>query len=229
MDNRNRRPKLSREENARFVRTMYSSRNAICGGTLASFILDTAKFTEEVYRSRYRMGCEILDPELSDKFEVVWHLALLSMAQLYGGLTFEEVMKLSHIEIAGACYLVNPDNRVPMDKRIPIYAANLNAASDLVKITAFCRVLNTIRILSEDLTGLGIPNEYTFELAWLLREFKVFCNWSHYSMIQWTDCADIVNAWHSQGLISRTIPHPRLHFSLDATKRISDLRQMFED
>ena len=116
-----------------------------------------------------------------------------------------------------------------MDKRIPTYAINLSMASDLVKITAFCRVMNTIRTLSEDLTGLDIPHEYTFELAWLLREFKVFCNWSHYSLVQWMDCADIVNAWHSQGLISRSIPHPKLHFSLDANVRISNLKQLFED
>ena len=229
MKSKNIRPTLSRAEHEEYVRNLLSGRESIFGKSMAAYALDTADLTEKIFRSRYRPGYEILHREIREKGQVIWHLALLSIAQLYGGITFEEIMDISHIEIAGAINLVNPDYRCPMDQRVQRYACGLKNASDLVKITAFSRVLASIKYLTENVSKKNLPHDQLYELGWLLKEFRLFSGWSKYAQETWLECADIVNSWCLQGAIKRNIPKPSLHFSLDASIRISNLREVLED
>ncbi len=228
MKSKNIRPALSRDENANFVRELFSMRSSNFGVSLPSFIIDTANLTEEIFASRYKKGVRYMNKEIRERCEVIWHLALLSLAQHYSGLTFEEVMKRSHIEIAGAVCLVNQDMRLPIDQRVPRYACNLSVASNLVKVAAFSRVLSSILALTEDVEFRNIDHEQLFELAWLLKEFRVFSGWSKLAQSTWLDCADIVNSWSTQGILKWDLPTPSLHFTLDPSIRISNLRLIFE-
>lgn len=229
MENKNTRPRLSRSENTRFVRELLNSRIADCGKPLASFVIDTADLTEEVFRSRYRSGYEILHPEISELAEVAWHTALLSLAQQYTGLPFETVMLRSHIEVAGATLILNPDMRMPSDQRVPRYTNQLAQGTDVVKIAALCRVLSSILSLTEDIRVRHVTADQLYELSWLLKELKIFTGWSQKALDKWMDCADIVNSWVLQKRVQRTLPKPSLYFSLDPEIRVNNLRDLFED
>ena len=228
MENRNTRPKLSRAENTRFVRELLNSRIADCGRPLASFVIDTANLTEEVFRSRYRPGYEVLYPEVGEMIEVTWHTALLSLAQQYAGLPFETVMQRSHIEIAGAAVILNPDMRVPSDQRIPRYTNQLAQGTDVVKIAALCRVFSAVQALGEDIRCRTVTPDQLYELAWLLKELKIFTGWSRHALETWMDCADTVNSWILQKRVQRQLPKPSLYFSLDPTIRVNNLRELFD-
>lgn len=203
-------------------------RSSDFGISLPSFIINTANLTDEIYSSRYRSCLRYTNKNIRDQIEIAWHLALLSLAQIYGGLSFEDITHRSHVEIAGAVFLVNQDMRLPLDQRVPRYACSLAQASNLVKVTAFSRVLSSILELTEDVEYKTIQQEQLFELSWLLKEFKVFSNWSKKAQEKWLDCADIVNSWATQGLLKWDLPNPSLHFALDPSIRISNLKQVLE-
>ena len=228
MKNKNVRPALSREANAHFVRELFSMRNSDFGVSLPSYIINTANLTDEIYASRYRPCMRYTNKTIRDQIEIAWHLALLSLAQTYSGLSFEDIVARSHVEIAGAIFLVNQDMRLPLDQRVPRYACSLAQASNLVKVTAFSRVISSILALTEDVEYKNTSHDQLFELSWLLKEFKIFSNWSAMGQEKWLDCAVIVNSWATQDLLKWDLPNPSLHFALDPTIRISNLRQVLE-
>ena len=230
MDNKNVRPQLNnRAELTRLVRDLLNSRISDFGKPLASFVIDTADLTEELFHSRYRPGYSAVYPEAAESTELAWYTALLSLLQQYTGLTFEEIMAHSHIEIAGSVYLLNPDARSPLDQRIPRYINQLAQGTDVVKITALTRVLAAILTLTEDLRFRNISHERLYELSWLLKEFKIFTGWSKKVSDTWMQCADVVNSWIIQGLLKRNLPRPSCYFALDSSIRVNNLRQLFEN
>lgn len=230
MESKNIRPKLSRITTANYVRALLGTRACPYGGALTSFVQKTAKLAEDVFRSRYPIGHEVVYKEVGEQFEVIWHTVMFSMAQRYAGLTHEEIMEHSYVEIAGNAYLLNPDIRQPMDSRVLRYTNALVNAPNLVKIAALSRVLSTMQTISEDTQYLpNVLKSELFELAWLLKEFRVFTNWSIYTAALWNECSDIANAWYGQGLIRGDLPKPSLHYSLDDSIRVAQLRQIFED
>lgn len=230
MDNKNIRPQLTNKaEITRYVRNLFNSRVSDFGKPLSSFVIDTADLTKEVFNSRYRPGYTELYPEVAELSEVAWYTALLSLTQQYAGLTFEEIMEKSHIEIAGSIFLLNPDCRSPIDQRIPKYISQLAQGTDVVKITALTKVLSAILGLTEDLRFRTVTPDQLYELAWLLKEFKIFIGWSKKVSDLWMDCADIVNSWIYQGKLKRNLPRPSLYFSLDTQTRVNNLRQLFEE
>ena len=229
MENRNSRPKLDRLKTTAYIRRTLGTRQSSFRKSLAYFALDTAKLTEQVFRSRFRPGAEILDPSIEIDAEVLWHTAGLSITQLYGGVPFEEIVRESHIEIAGDAYLLNPDIRLPVDQRVPRYTNQLYSASNKIRVAALTRVMSQILMLTECLDYTDLSEEQIFEMAWLHREFKVFSQWSIKTTELYDSCGDIINSWYTQGFIPRKLPKPSLYFALDGNARLNELKQLFED
>lgn len=227
MQNKNIRPTLSRQDNTNFVRQLFNTRMSNFGIPLCTYITKVADETEKMFKSRYRSIVFDSSQELQEQCEVAWHMALLGLAQQYGGLSFEDIMDHSHIEIAGGVYLLNTDMRQPMDQRVWRHASLLSQASNMVKIAAFTRTITTITTISENTEFKKVSADDILELAWLLKEFRVFSQWSSKAQTAWFQAGDVVNSWALQGLLKRSLPQPSLHFSLDDDLRISKLKELF--
>lgn len=102
------------------------------------------RYVDQSIRSAKTQGCLFHDVENS------WHVGLLHAVILGTNITFEDVMDVANMEVAGHVVSLTPDHRLPYPRRTQLLYNGLHAAADMLKLVKLAE--RTVCIL----TWLGL-------------------------------------------------------------------------
>lgn len=225
--NRSVKKTFTRTDCVQYTAKLLGSARTGFGPSRLDYAMAVADEAESLYLSRYKAEKQALPEEEQLNAEIIWITSMLAVAQAFTHITFEDIMNLTNVEIAGYINIVNPDTRLPVFERIKKFLIMLASGTNLAKLIALAKQTAAIKMIGDDTSAVKDP-AYLYELAECLKHLNPVTKWSRKVYREWEVCRNIVNAWGLQRRIPWQTSRPFLHWSLDFTKEHNDLKLIFE-